>query len=63
MHFSKVWLLPNVYEGKAFYCSQNKVTQSNSILMRERYKSQKGASFADFGEFDGNYHKENEAAV
>lgn len=42
MHFSKVWLLPFVYEVKAFfYYSQKKVIWYNAILKRENYKSPK----------------------
>lgn len=56
----KVWLLPNVYEGKAFYYIQN-FSLSNATLIRERH--QKVTGFADLGDYDGSCHEENKAAV
>lgn len=56
----KVWLLPKVYEGKAFYYIQ-KFSLSNATLIRER--RQKVTGFADLGDYDGSCHKENKAAV
>lgn len=55
MHFSKVWLLSSLYEGKAFHGRRKSVSSGNVTI------HQKVTRFADFVECDGNHSKYNEA--
>lgn len=55
MHFSKVWLLSRLYEGKAFHCRRKSVSSRNVTI------HQKVTRFADFVEYDGIHSKYNQA--
>lgn len=46
MHFSKVWLLSSLYEGKAFHGRRKSVSSGNVTI------HQKVTRFADFVECD-----------